>query len=77
MLGTIPSQIFAVAVVWLGLGFRSDLATSLWQFVASIRIVMAAVLGIAVLRAALVLARPEGLEISRLWPLAAVGMVGP
>lgn len=73
MLGLIPSLATALVVVWLTLGFRADLAASLVTPVSAIRIVLTAVLGIAAMRIALLLARPEGRDMARLWPLAVVG----
>ncbi len=73
MLGLIPSLTIAVAAVWLALGFRADLATSLVTPVSAIRILLTAVLGVAAMRIALVLATPEGRDTARLWPLAVVG----
>ena len=75
LLGLVPSLMLSVVIVWLTLGFREDLAASLLQPVTAIRIVLGLVLGIAAVRAALVMARPEGRQIARLWPLAAVGVV--
>ncbi len=73
MLCLIPSLMIAVAAVWLALGFRADIATALVTPVSAIRIVLTAVLGIAAMRIALLLARPEGRDTARLWPLAVAG----
>jgi hypothetical protein len=74
MRGLIPSLAIAVAAVWLVLGFRVDLATALVTPVSAARIVLTVVLGIVAMRLALLLARPEGREAVRLWPLAVVGL---
>ncbi len=73
MLGLIPSLALAFAVVWLGLGLRDDLAQSLVTPISAIRIALTALLGISATRIALMLARPEGRSMARLWPLAMVG----
>lgn len=75
LLGLIPSLAVAVAAVWIGLGFRADLASALVTPISVIRIVLTCTLGLAAMRIALHLARPEGRETARLWPLAAVGAV--
>jgi hypothetical protein len=72
MLGLVPSLALAVLAVWLGLGFRSDLAAALTSPVSLARMVLTGLLGIAAARLALLLARPEGAAVARLWPLAAV-----
>lgn len=72
MLGLIPSLAVATLAVWMGLGFRADLASALVTPISAIRIVLTGVLGLAAMRIALQLARPEGRETARLWPLAAV-----
>ncbi len=74
MLGLIPSLAIALGVVGLAMGFRADLATAVVTPVAGVRIVLTAVLGVAAMRIALLLARPEGRDTARLWPLAVVGM---
>jgi len=73
MLGLVPSLAVAVLGVWLVLGFREDLLTALVTPVSVARIVLTGILGIAATRLALLLARPEGGQTARLWPLAAVG----
>lgn len=62
----------ATAVLGLGLvlGFRQDLLASLGHPVSVMRFVLTAALGVTALRLALVLARPEGRSLARLWPLA-------
>ncbi|MGL5010602.1 MAG: NrsF family protein [Paracoccaceae bacterium] len=75
MLGLIPSLALAIVAVWIGLGFRPDLTASLAVPVSVIRILLTAGLGIAAMRIALLLARPEGRDVARLWPLAVVGAV--
>jgi hypothetical protein len=72
MLGLVPSLAIAVLAVWLNLGIRQDILASLMTPVSVARFVLTGVLGIAAVRLALVLARPEGRETARLWPLAAV-----
>lgn len=72
VLGTGFSLIAALLGVWLGLGFRPDLATALMTPVSAVRILLAGLLGVVSARLALVLLRPEGAQIVRLWPLAIV-----
>lgn len=72
LLGLVPSLAIAALAVWLVLGFRQDLATAMATPVSVLRIILTGVLGIAATRLALLLARPEGLAVTRLWPLAAV-----
>lgn len=60
----------AVLLVWLILGFRADLLQSLVTPLPAMRYVLTAALGVLGLRLALVLARPEGRSLARLWPLA-------
>ncbi len=73
MQGLIPSLAIALAVVWFAFGFRADLATALVTPVSAIRGVLTVVLGLVSMRIALLLARPEGRDTARLWPLAVVG----
>lgn len=75
MLGLIPSLVIAVTGIGGVLGFRPDLATSLMTPVSAVRIVLTLALGLVAMRIALMLARPEGRGIARLWPLAVVGAV--
>lgn len=75
MLGLIPSLAVATLAVWMGLGFRADLASALVTPISAIRIFLTGILGLAAVRIALQLARPEGRETARLWPLAAVAAV--
>jgi hypothetical protein len=75
VLGLIPSLAIAFVAVWLTLGFRADLAVALVTPVSAVRIVLTLVLGLAALRIALTLARPEGQDIAHLWPLVGVGSV--
>jgi hypothetical protein len=72
MLGMAPSLGIAVLGVWFVLGFRADLLNAIGTPVSVARIILTAVLGIAATRLALLLARPEGQQAARLWPLAAV-----
>lgn len=62
--------VMAVLVVRFTLGFRDDLLASLLDPVSVMRLVLTAALGILGLRLALVLARPEGRGLARLWPVA-------
>jgi hypothetical protein len=62
--------VVAVLVVWVSLGFREDLLASLGDPVSVMRFVLTGLLGFLGLRLALVLARPEGRDLARLWPLA-------
>jgi hypothetical protein len=62
----------AVGAVWATLGFREDLLLSLVTPLAAMRYVLAAALGLIGLRLALLLARPEGRDLARFWPLATV-----
>jgi hypothetical protein len=72
VLGMVPSLMIAVLAVWFILGFRADLLTALVTPISVARILLTGVLGIAASRLALLLARPEGGQVARLWPLAAV-----
>jgi hypothetical protein len=72
LLGLIPALLIALVAVWLTIGFRADLATAMLTPVSVMRIVLTAGLGLAALRLALLLARPEGGDTARLWPLATV-----
>jgi hypothetical protein len=75
LVGLIPALAVAVAVVWIVLGVRTDLATSLMTPISVMRFVLTAGLAIAAMRIALLLARPEGRDRAQLWPLAAIGAV--
>jgi hypothetical protein len=68
----LPAVAFAVLAIWVTLGFRDDLLSSLVTPLAAMRYVLAAALGAVALRLALLLARPEGRELARFWPLVAV-----
>jgi len=72
MIGLLPALGVAALAVWLSLGFRADLATALVTPVSVARILLTGVLGIAASRLVLLLARPEGGQTTRFWPLAAV-----
>ena len=72
LLGMVPSLAFAVLAVWFVLGFRADLLTALVTPISVVRILLTGVLGLAAMRLALLLARPEGGQVARLWPLAAI-----
>jgi hypothetical protein len=73
MLGLIPSLAIALAAVWLTLGFRPDLAVAMVTPVSVPRILLTLALGLVAMRIALLLARPEGRDTARLWPVAVVG----
>lgn len=60
----------AVLAVWVALGFRDDLLASLGDLFSVMRFVLTAALGGLGVRLALVLARPEGRSLARLWPVA-------
>ena len=72
VLGMVPSLVIAVLAVWYVLGFRADLLTALVTPISVARILLTGVLGIAATRLALLLGRPEGGQVARLWPLAVV-----
>lgn len=72
LLGLVPSVAVAVGAIWFTLGFRADLVSSLATPVSVARIVLTGVLGIVATRLALALARPEGGQSMRLWPLVVV-----
>jgi hypothetical protein len=72
LLGLVPSLAVAALAVWVTLGFRDDLATSVTTPVSVLRFILTGILGLAATRLALLLARPEGAGTVRLWPLAAV-----
>lgn len=62
----------AVLALWVTLGFRDDLMASLVAPVSALRFVLTGLLGLIGVRLAIVLARPEGRGLARLWPVAAV-----
>lgn len=62
----------AVLAVWGTLGFRDDLMESFANPLPAMRYVLTLLLAAAGVRLALMLARPEGRGLVRLWPLAAV-----
>ena len=72
VLGMAPSLTLAVLALWFVLGFRADLFTALVTPISVARLLLTGALGFAALRLALLLARPEGAQGARLWPLAAV-----
>ncbi len=59
----------AVVALGISLGFRGDLLQSFVEPIAAMRYVVTAVLGILGVRLALVLARPEGRNLARIWPV--------
>ncbi|MCU0826361.1 MAG: DUF1109 domain-containing protein [Tabrizicola sp.] len=75
LLGLLPALAIAVLAVWLALGFRADLGTALLTPVSAARIVLTMLLGVIASRLALTLARPEGAQTARLWPLAAIAVI--
>ena len=71
----------AMVSLKLSLGFRDDLLQSLVEPVAAMRYLLTAALGLLGMRLALVLARPEGRRLARIWPVmvpvvAALGLLG-
>jgi hypothetical protein len=70
----IPSLAIVLLAVWLGLGFRADLAASLVVPVSAVRLLLTGALGLAAARLALRLARPDGAERASVWPLTAVAV---
>jgi hypothetical protein len=72
MLGLVPAVMIGALMVWVVLGFRADLFSALITPVSVARILLTGMLGIVATRLALVLARPDGVQAARLWPLAAV-----
>jgi hypothetical protein len=75
LMGMVPSLAIAVLAVWLVLGFRADLLTALMTPVSVVRVVLTGLLGIIGTRLVLLLARPEGAQSARLWPLAGIAVV--
>jgi hypothetical protein len=75
ILGMVPALLTGLAFLWTTLGFRFDLAVAMLTPVSAMRIVLAAGLGIAALRIAFLLARPEGRDSARLLPLAIFAVV--
>jgi hypothetical protein len=75
LLGLVPSLMLAVLAVWLILGFRADLPAAMTNPVSVARMVLTGLLGLSAIRLAMLLARPEGAALARLWPLAAVAGV--
>jgi len=62
----------ALAALWLTLGFRPDLVQAFGNPVSLMRWVLTVALALVSVRIALVLARPEGVHVVRLWPLVVV-----
>jgi hypothetical protein len=75
LLGLIPALGVGVALIWTTIGFRVDLAEAMVTPISVMRIVLSGGLGIAALRIACLLTRPEGRDAARLWPLAIFGVV--
>ena len=71
----VPALIVALVGLWATLGFRADLAQALVTPVSAVRFVLTGALGLVGARIALLLARPEGRGLARLWPLGAVALV--
>lgn len=70
----------AVVALGLTLGFRDDLLQTLVEPAAAMRYLLTAALGVLGVRLALVLARPEGRSLARVWPVglpvvAALGLL--
>lgn len=72
MIGLAPSLAIAVAAVWFVLGFRDDLLTALVTPMSVARIVLTGLLGIIGIRLVLLLARPDGGQRARFWPLTLI-----
>ena len=68
----VPAMLVSLAALWLVLGFRADLAEALRIPDSVARFALTGALGLLGARIALVLARPEGRDVVRLWPLLAV-----
>ena len=64
-----------VLLLWAALGFREDLAAAVVNPLSALRFVLAGALALVAGRLALILARPEGANLARLWPLAVIGAV--
>lgn len=75
LLGMVPSLSIAVLAVWLVLGFRADLLAAMSTPVSVPRLVLTGLLGIVASRLVLRLARPEGEQSARFWPLGCIGIV--
>lgn len=73
--GLFPALCVAALAVWMVLGFRADLAESVFNPLSVVRFVLAGALALTGSRIALILARPEGPSLVRLWPLAVIGAV--
>lgn len=70
--GLVLAVALAILGVWVTLGVRDDLLHSFVTPVSAMRFALTAALGLIGVRLALLLARPEGRGLARLWPLAAV-----
>jgi hypothetical protein len=68
----LPALAAAALVLWLTLGFRADLGLSITVPESAFRFVITGAAGALGLRLALLLSRPEGQGIARLWPLGAM-----
>jgi hypothetical protein len=75
VLWLVPAIALAAMAIHLVLGFRDDLLMSLFTPLSVMRFALTAALGLIGVRLALLLARPEGRGLARLWPLAAVAAV--
>jgi len=75
VLWLVPAIALAAMAIHLILGFRDDLLMSLFTPLSVMRFALTAALGLIGVRLALLLARPEGRGLARLWPLAAVAAV--
>ncbi len=70
--GLIPALVLGAALLWVTIGFRHDLLASLGSPVSAARFVLTGALGLIGAWLAILLARPEGRDKARLWPLAAI-----
>lgn len=73
--GLALAWVAALLAVGGTLGFRADLGSALGNPWSVMRFVLTGALGLAAVRLALVLSRPEGARLARLWPLAVVAVV--
>ncbi|MDX5382538.1 MAG: DUF1109 domain-containing protein [Rhodobacterales bacterium] len=70
----VPALLVSLAALWLVLGFRADLGKSFLITDSIMRFALTGAVGLLGARIALVLARPEGRDEVRLWPLVAVAI---
>jgi len=74
--GLVPALVLAAVALWLTLGFRGDLPSAVRDPLSAMRWVLSLALGAGGVGLALVLARPEGRPLARVWPVGAVALVG-